>query len=94
MNLRWLPDPETGLPHFYDHNVTEDEVRYVLQHPGERRRSTRNSWVAIGQTLAGRYLRVVYVPDDVGDVLFVVTALELRGKSLKAYKRRLRRKHR
>lgn len=92
MNLRWFLDPESGLPHIYGHGVTEEEVRHVLRHPGERTRSDRNSWVVLGQTQAGRYLRVVYVPDKVGDGVFVVTAFELKGKPLRAYKRR--RKHR
>lgn len=48
--------------------------------------------MAIGQTPAGRYLRVVYVRDPEPDSLFVVTAYELRGKPLTAYKRRQRRK--
>jgi len=46
--------------------------------------------VAIGQTEAGRYLRVIYVPELGG--AFVITAYELRGKPLIAYRRRRRRK--
>jgi hypothetical protein len=44
--------------------------------------------VAIGQTRAGRHLRVVYVPELGGT--FVITAYELRGKPLMAYRRRRR----
>ena len=40
--------------------------------------------------LQGRYLRVIYVP-EVGGV-FVITAYELTGKPLLAYRRRKRRK--
>jgi hypothetical protein len=48
--------------------------------------------VAIGQTRAGRALRVIYVPDPEPDSIFVITAYELRGKPLVAYRRRQRRK--
>jgi hypothetical protein len=49
--------------------------------------------MALGQTESGRYLRVVYVPDLQGDNIFVVTAYELTGKQLKAYRRRRLRKN-
>jgi hypothetical protein len=48
----------------------------------------------MGQTLAGRYLKVVFVPDADGKGGFVVTAYDLTGKSLKAYRRVQRRKRR
>jgi len=50
--------------------------------------------VAVGQTLAGRYLKVIYVRDSSGDSVFVITAYDLAGKPLKAYRRRQRRKPR
>ena len=34
MNIRFYSDPETGLPHIYNHGVTEDEVEEVLLNPG------------------------------------------------------------
>lgn len=48
--------------------------------------------VALGQTRAGRYLRVIYVPDEGGTGIFVITAYDLRGKALAGYRRRRRRK--
>jgi len=36
----------------------------------------------------------VYVPDDDGEGVFVVTAFDLRGKALTAYHRRMRRRGR
>ena len=48
--------------------------------------------MAIGQTESGRYLRIIYVPDPVEDNLFVITAYELTGKALLAYRRRRRKK--
>ena len=48
--------------------------------------------MAIGQTAAGRYLRVVYVPDPAPSSVFVITAYELGPKALKALRRRRRKK--
>lgn len=92
MDLRFWNDPETGLPHIYDHGVTEDEVQQVLGRPGLDYPERRNSRVRLGQTSVGRHLKVVYVPDQDGQGAFVVTAYELRGKALQAYRRAKRRK--
>jgi len=48
----------------------------------------------LGQTVAGRYLQVIYVPDEDPENVFVITAYELRGKARTAYRRRQRRKPR
>ena len=74
MEVRYYRDPETGLPHIYDHGVTEAESEWVLAHPGEDEACSAGSRQALGQAQAGRHLRVVYVPDEEGDGLFVVTA--------------------
>jgi hypothetical protein len=92
MKIRFYLDPETERPHIYNHGVTEDEVADILLKPGEDRPGYKGSRVAIGKTRAGRYLRVIYVPDPVPQSVFVITAYELRGKTLKAYRRRRRRK--
>jgi hypothetical protein len=94
MNVRFHIDPETGQPHIFDHGVTEDEVREVLRRPGEDRAGDEDSRVAIGRTLAGRYLKVIYVRDPSGGSVFVITAYDLADKPLKAYRRRRRRKPR
>jgi hypothetical protein len=88
MRVRFYLDPQTGLPHIYRHSVTEPEVEDVLTSPGEDRIGREGSRVALGQTRAGRYLRVVYVPEVEG--AYVVTAYELTGKALVAYRRRRR----
>jgi hypothetical protein len=44
------------------------------------------------QTENGRYLRVIYVPNEEGDGEFVVTAYPIVGKQLKALRRRQRRR--
>ncbi len=93
VKLRFHLDPETGEPHIYGHGVSEDEIEEALHQSGEDRPGREGSRIVIGQTRAGRYLRVIYVPDPEPDSAFVITAYELRGKPLTAYKRR-RRKHR
>ena len=92
METRYYLDPDTGQPHIYNHDVSESEVEHVLRHPGEDRRGRGGSHVAVGQTPAGRYLRVIYAPDPTPDSVFIITAFELTGKPLTAYKRRRRRK--
>ena len=93
MNIRFNSDRETGLPHIYDHDVSEDEVEDVLLNPSENRAGRDESRVAIGQTQAGRYLRVIYLRDPQPDSVFVLTAYELTGKPLAAYRRRQRRRN-
>jgi hypothetical protein len=88
VRLRYYVDPATQEPHIYRHNVTESEVEEVLTRPLEDRVGREQSRIAIGQTDAGRYLRVIYVPDPVPDSIFVVTAYDLGGKALKALRRR------
>jgi len=92
LNIRYYIDPGTGRPHIYGHDVDEAEVEEVLTNPGEDRPGREGSRVAIGRTAGGRYLRVIYVPDPVPNSVFVITAYELRGKPLMAYRRRRRRK--
>ena len=88
MRLRYYVDPATGEPHIYRHDVSEDEVEEVLTRPLEDRAGREQSRIAIGQTDAGRYLRVVYVPDPAPETVFVVTAYDLGPKALKALRRR------
>ena len=92
MNIRYHIDPETELPHIDGHDVGETEVEEVLSNPGEDRPGHEESRVAIGRTSGGRYLRVIYVPDPEPNSAFVITAYELQGKPLIAYRRRRRRK--
>lgn len=92
MNIRFYIDPESGVPHIHGHAVDEDEVKDVLREAGEDRPGREGSRVAIGQTRAGRHIRVIYVPDPEPDSVFVITAYQLTGKALMAYRRRRRRK--
>jgi len=92
VNVRYYIEAETGEPHVHRHRVVESEVEEVLARAGEDRPGKDGARVAIGQTRAGRYLRVIYVPDPGPQGVFVITAYELRGKPLTAYKRRMRRR--
>ncbi len=94
MKLRFYCDQPSGQPHIYRHEVTETEVEEVMASPGEDRKGTGGARVAVGQTDAGRYLRVVYVPDAEPESVFVITAYTVEGKALEAYKRRRARKPR
>ena len=94
MDIRFYLDPATGQPHIYLHGVDEAEVEDVLTRPGEDRPGREDSRIAIGQSQSGRYLRVIYVPDPEPDSVFVITAYELKGKPLLAYRRRRRKKRR
>ena len=92
MNIRFYIDPATDLPHIYGPKVEENETEEVLANPGEDRPGREGSRVAIGQTSSGRYIRVIYVPDPVPNSVFVITAYELKGKPLIAYRRRRKRR--
>jgi hypothetical protein len=92
MKIRFYSDPNTKLPHIYNHSVNEDEVRDILEYPGEDRYGREGSRIAIGQTQSGRYLKIIYVLDSEPDNVFVITAYELRAKPLSAYKRRQKRR--
>lgn len=72
--------------------VSEPEVEEVLERAVEDYAGREGSRVAIASTSARRILRVIYVPDPEPDSVFVITAYDLRGKPLFAYRRRRRRK--
>ena len=92
MKVRFYKDPESGEPHMAHHGVSEREVRDVLARPIEDRPGREGSRVALGRSAAGRYLRVIYVPDPEPDSIFVITAYDLGPKANRAFRRRRRRK--
>lgn len=94
MRLEFYIDPETGLPHIYDHGVREYEVQDVLDDPGDVTRDRRGLRIAIGQTRGGRYLQVIYRFDPTTGVAFVITAYEPNNSTLDAFRRRRRRRGR
>ena len=94
MSIVFYIDPESEMPHIYHHGVYENEVEEILHSPIEEWQGKEDSKIAIGQTENGRYLQVIYAVSrkDPGNI-FVITAYELKGKPLKAFKRRRRKKH-
>jgi hypothetical protein len=92
VNVRYYVDPDTSQPHIYRHAVTELEVESVLGAPWEDRSGTGDSRVALGQTSAGRYLKVIYVPDPEPNSVFVITAYDLGPKAKQALRRRRKKK--
>ena len=92
MYISYHIDPEKGIPHIYNHIVSKSEVEDVLSRPGEDSHGRDGSRIALGQTRAGHYLRVIYIPDAEQESVFIITAFELTGKPLVAYKRRRRTK--
>ena len=74
MNIRYFINPSTRLPHIYDHGVTELEVEQVLRNPMETSRGRGDSWIALGKTAGGRFLKVIYKRDPQPSSVFVITA--------------------
>jgi len=92
VDVRYYIDPETEQPHIYRHDVVEQEVEDALRRPIEDRPGRNGSRVALGRTRAGRYLRIIYVPEAAPDSVFVITAYQLGPKALRALRRRRRRR--
>jgi hypothetical protein len=92
VQIRYHIDPTTGLPHILRHDVSEQEVEDILAGPLQDIRGRDDSRIALGQTEAGRYLKVIYVPDPVPDSVFVITAYELGPKAKRALRRRKKKK--
>jgi hypothetical protein len=94
VQARYYRDAETDQPHIHGYGVSEDEVEEILRGSGEDLPAAGNSRMKLGQTAVGRYLQVIYVPDEDPNSVFVITAYELQGKAKKAFRRRQRRKPR
>jgi hypothetical protein len=89
--VRYFVDPQTDLPHIYGHDASELEVEQVLKRPAEDCLGSDGSRLAIGPTSTERTLRVIYASGPEPNSVFVITAYDLRGKSLLAHRRRQRR---
>ena len=92
MDLRFYIDPETNEPHIWQHGVGEDEAAQVLGAPLEDRAGHDGARIALGQSAAGRYLRIIYVLDPKRNSAFVITGYELGPKAKQALRRRRRRR--
>ncbi len=65
VNVRFYIDPTTDEAHVESHGISVHEAEEVLAAPLVDYPGTRGARIAVGQTNAGRYLRVIYVPDRV-----------------------------
>jgi hypothetical protein len=93
VEFRYYIDPETGEPHLYNLGISEAEVEEVFSSKmRDDRQGRRNSRILTGQTDAGRFVKVIYSPDPEPASVFVITAYEIRGKTLAGFKRRQRRR--
>jgi hypothetical protein len=54
VNVRYYIDPQTGEPHIYNHDVSEQEVEEVLSDSGEDQLGENGARVAIGRTFSER----------------------------------------
>jgi len=59
VKVRYYIDPSTDQPHIYGHDVAEQEVEDVLARPMEDRPGHDGARIGVGQTQAGRYLRII-----------------------------------
>ncbi len=92
MEIRYHYDSDTGLPHIVRHGVSQEETEQVMSGAGEDLPGRQGARMKLGQTAAGRYLQVIYVPDNKPGSVFVITAYELKSKAKQAFRRRQRRK--
>ena len=92
MNVRYNVDADTGLPHMYQHGVSEEEVDEILRRPIDSRHGDGDSVIVTGKTWRGRFLRVMVAFDADRQGCFVITAYDLRGNALKGLRRRMRRR--
>lgn len=89
MYVHFYIDPATDEPHIYGHGVSGDEVEEVLLEPGEDRLGRDGSRVAVGQTSSGAFFAS---STSRTRSQIVITAYQLTGKPLAAYRRRRGRK--
>ncbi len=94
MHVSYYIDPETEQAHIYNHGVDEYEVKDVMLNAIQHLPADDGARMALGLTRGGRYLKVIYTIDEYPpDSYRIITAYDLRGKALKALRRRQRRRN-
>ncbi len=94
MEIRFLIDLDTGLPHSAQHNVEPQEVLEIFRRREADFPGRNDTRLAEGQTEAGRFLRVIYAKNEIDDSILVITAYDITGKAKQAFRKRRRRKKR
>jgi len=70
-------DPRGNVAHISEHDLSKEDVEYVMCHPSKRGTSRSSGRPLVyGYTEWGAYIAVVYEEVDV-DVVYPVTAFEL-----------------
>ncbi len=87
MEVRFLLDRDTNLPHIERHGVEPAEVMDVLNYAQMDYHGRDGARIAIGQTQDGRFLRVVHLLLEDRTQL-VITAYDLPAKAKAALRRR------
>ncbi|HLX61683.1 MAG TPA: hypothetical protein VKX17_10410 [Planctomycetota bacterium] len=90
MELRYCINEFTGLPHIYDHGVSEEEVEWIIANAEFEWHGNGDSIVAIGRTPGRKLLKVIYVPDEDNEGAFVITSYRPTRKEVLAHNRRMR----
>lgn len=90
MEIRFFIDPDTDETHCLQHQVSPAEASFVLRNSAEDYPARDETRAAIGYTPGGRCLKVIYTEGRGGRYHFVITAYDVTGQELKAFRRRER----
>ena len=88
MKVRHFDWDEVNEDHVARHGVDPDEVEEVFVGRHRVLRSREGRYVALGRSVAGRYLLVVFEAREFGEIR-VVTARDMAEKEKKYFKRSL-----
>lgn len=77
---------DKNINHISKHNVIPEEVQEVFIEKVLVRVTGNDRRIALGKTVDGRYLKVVYVNKEQG-MIRVITALNMSDRDKKYYKR-------
>jgi hypothetical protein len=91
VNIEYWDNPKTGLPHILDHSVEPAEVAEVFSGKPLLRPGRDGTTVALGPTVAGRFLKIVFRKREDG-VIFVITGYAASANSVKLYRRYYKKK--
>ncbi len=76
MQVIWDHSPDGNVQHFDEHDLTIDEVDFVLENYDVKRRSRSSGRPCVfGYTPDGRYIVVIY--QEVGDAIIPITAYDI-----------------
>lgn len=77
---------DRNINHISKHNVTLEEAQEIFIDNPLVRATREHKRIALGKTIDGRYLKVVYIKKERG-IIRVITALDASGSEKKYYKK-------